>query len=59
MVVLIKLVVILMISAKLATLGLFKIIVFWNNGYDAIVSVDDIINKTLLRAADFVVDGVM
>ena len=30
---------ILMISAKLATLGLFKIKVFWNNGYDVISSV--------------------
>ena len=27
-----------MMSAKVATLGLFKIKVFWNKGYDAIVS---------------------
>ena len=29
---------ILIISAKLANLGLFKIKVFWHNGYDAIIS---------------------
>ena len=29
---------ILIISAKLATLGYFKIKVFWNKDYDAIVS---------------------
>ena len=36
--VLINMVMILIISAKLANLGLFKIKVFWHNGYDAIIS---------------------
>ena len=38
-----------MMSAKTATLGLLKIKVFWNKGYDIILSVYDVINKILLR----------
>ena len=30
-----------MMSAKMATPGLLKITVFWNKGYDVIISVDD------------------
>ena len=40
---------ILMMSAKMATLGLLKIKVFWNKGYDVIISVNDVTNKTLSR----------
>ena len=36
---------VLMMSAKMATLGLFKIKVFWNKGYDVITSVYDVTNK--------------
>ena len=36
---------ILMISAKIATLGLLKIKVFRNKGYDAIISVYDVSTK--------------
>ena len=36
---------ILMISAKLVTPGLLKIKLFWNKGYDVIISVDQVINK--------------
>ena len=36
---------ILMMSAKLATLGLPKIKVFWNKGYDVMISVHDVTNK--------------
>ena len=35
----------LMMSAKLATLGLLKIKLFGNNGYDVINSVCDVTNK--------------
>ena len=39
-------VVVLMMSARLATLGLLKIKVFWNKGYNVIISVHDAANKT-------------
>ena len=42
-------VLIFMISAKTATLGLRKIKVFWNKSYDVIISVDDVTNKILSR----------
>ena len=38
-----------MMSAKLATLGLIKLKVNWNKGYDAIVFVHDVTNKILSR----------
>ena len=47
---------ILMISAKLATL---KIKVFWNKGYDVIVSVRDVTNKVLSCDSNYTVDVVM
>ena len=47
---------ILMISAKLATL---KIKVFWNKGYDVIVSVRDVTNKVLSCDSNYIVDVVM
>ena len=34
-----------MMSAKMDTLGLLKIKVFWNKGYDAKISVYDVIKK--------------
>ena len=40
-------VIILMMSAKLATLGLLKIRVFWIEHYDVIISVNDVTNKIL------------
>ena len=36
---------ILMMSAKMATLGLPKLRVFWNKGYDVIISVHDATSK--------------
>ena len=42
-------VLIFMISAKAATLGLRKIKVFWSKSYDVIISVDDVTNKILSR----------
>ena len=52
-------VIILMTSAKMATLGLLKIEVFRNKGCDVIISVYDIINKNLSRESNFIVDLVM
>ena len=46
-------------SAKIATLGLLKIKLFWNKGYDVIICVYDIINKILLRDSNYIVDVVM
>ena len=36
---------ILMMSAKMATVGLIKIKVFWNKGYDVVISVHDVAAK--------------
>ena len=56
---LINLVIILMMSAKMATPGLLKITVFWNKGYDVIISVDDVTNKILSRDSNYIVDMFM
>ena len=37
-----------MMSAKMATLGLLEIKLFLNKGYDVIISVRDVSNKILL-----------
>ena len=50
---------ILLISAKLAALGLFKIKVTWNKVYDVIVFVHDATNKTLSRYSNYIVDVVI
>ena len=42
-------VIIFMMSAKLATLGLLKMEVFLNEGYDVIISVDNVNNIILSR----------
>ena len=46
-IVVINMIIILMVSAKLATLDLLKINVFWSEGYDAMISVHDFTNKIL------------
>ena len=56
---LINRVIILMMSAKVATPGLLKITVFWNKGYDVIISVDDVTNKILSRDSNYIVDVFM
>ena len=48
-----------MMSAKMATLGLLKIKVFWNKGYDVIISVHDVTNKILSRDSNYIIDVVM
>ena len=46
-----------MMSAKMATPGFLKITtVFWNKGYDIIISVDDVTSKTLSRDSNYIVD---
>ena len=46
-------------SAKVATLGLLKIKVFWNKGYDVIISPHDITKKFLSRGSNYMADMVM
>ena len=58
-IVLINMVTILMMSAKMATPGLLKIKVFWNKGYDVIISVHDVTNKILSRDSNYIIDVVM
>ena len=50
---------ILMISGKLATLGLLKVKIFWSKGYDVIISVHDCTSKTLSCDSNYVVDVVI
>ena len=50
---------ILKIAAKLDTLDLLKIMVFWYKVYDIIMSVDDITNKILLGGSNNTVDVLM
>ena len=58
-VILINMVAILMVSAKLASLGLLKIKVFWNRGYVVMISVHSVTNKILLRDSNYIVDEFM
>ena len=48
-----------MMSAKMATLGLLKIMEFLNKGYDVIISVDDINSKILWHDSNYIVDVFM
>ena len=48
-----------MMSANMATPGLLKITIFWNKGYDVIISVDDVINKILIHNSNYIVDAFM
>ena len=50
---------IMMMSAKAATLGLFKIKVFRSKGYEVIISLHDVTNKILSRDSNYIVDMVM
>ena len=42
-------------SAKMAIPGLLKIMVFWNKGYDVVISVDEVTNKILSRDFNYIV----
>ena len=48
-----------MMSAKMATPDLLKITVFWNKGYDFIITVDDVTNKILWHDSNYIVDVFM
>ena len=50
---------ILMMSAKLATLGYLKTKVFWNKGYDIIIFVNDVTSKMLFLKSNYIVHVVM
>ena len=49
---------VLMMSAKLASLGLLKIKAFWNKGYDVIISIHDVTNQILSRDSNDIVDAI-
>ena len=46
---------ILLMSAKLATLGLLKMKVFWNKVYDVIISAIDVTKKILSHDSYYVI----
>ena len=48
-----------MMSAKMATPGPLKVQVFLSEGYDVIISVQDIINKILSCDSNYIVDVVI
>ena len=50
---------VLLMSAKMTTLGLLKIKVFWNKCYDVINPVYDITKKILFYDSDYIVNVVM
>ena len=50
---------ILMMSAKMATLGYLKTNVFWNKDYDIIIYVYDVSDKILSRDSIYITDVVM
>ena len=56
---LINLIIILMMSAKMASPGRIEITVFWNKGYVVRVSVDEVTNRILSRDSNYFVDVFM
>ena len=50
---------VLIMSAKISTPGLLKVRVFWNNGYDVIISVQDVNNKILSSDSNYIIDVFM
>ena len=48
-----------MMSAEMATSGLFKITVFSNKGYDVIIPVDEVTSKILSRDSNYIEDVFM
>ena len=54
---LINMITTLIMSAKMATLGLLIIKVFWNKGYDVIISAHGVTNKILSRDSYYAVDA--
>ena len=50
---------ILIISTKLATLGLLKMMKFWSKGYDVAMFTHDVTDINLSRDSNYIVDVVM
>ena len=48
-----------MMSAKIATPGIHKIISFWNKCYDIIIPFDEVTNKILSSDTNYIVDVFM
>ena len=48
-----------MMSAKIATLGIIKIKLFWNKGYDVIIYIDGVTNGTLSHDSNDIVELVI
>ena len=48
-----------MMSAKMTTLGLFKVKLFWNNSYDVKIFGHDVTDKILSRESNYLVGVVM
>ena len=46
-------------SVKMAILGYLKIKVFWNKGFNVIISFHDVANNFLLRHSNYIRDVVM
>ena len=49
----------LMMSAKLVTLNVLEIKIFWNEDYDVIISIHDVTNKILLLDLIYIADVAM
>ena len=47
-----------MMPAKMATVGLLKIKLFWNNSYDVKISYHDVTNKILSRESNYIAEVV-
>ena len=58
-VVLINMIAVLMVSARLATSGLLKVKIFWNEGHDVIFPAHEDINKILSFDSNYIVDMVI
>ena len=50
---------VLQFSAKMSTLGLLKIKVFWNKSYDVIISILDVTNKIISCDSNYIVDLIL
>ena len=50
---------IFMMLTKITTISLLKITVFWNEGYDVIISDHDVTNEILSHDSNYIVDVVM
>ena len=48
-----------MVPAKMATLGLLNINIFWNKYYHLLIFAHDVANKILSRDSNYIVDVVM